>query len=86
VLAGDSARAAAEISAEADAAGLPGSRRHGTDACIRYLNGKREYLRYDQALEKGWPIATGIIEGACRHLTALTSAGRDGGWTEPRPS
>jgi hypothetical protein len=68
--AGDSARAATEISAEADAAGLPGSRRHGADAAIRYLNGKHEYLRYDQALEKGWPIATGIIEGACRHLIA----------------
>lgn len=23
---------------------------------------------YDQALEAGWPIATGVIEGACRHL------------------
>ena len=34
VLAGDSARAATEISAEADAAGLPSSRRHGADACI----------------------------------------------------
>ena len=70
VLTDHSARAAAEISAEADAADLPGSRRHGADACIRYLNGKHEYLRYDQALEKGWPIATGIIEGACRHLIA----------------
>jgi hypothetical protein len=67
VLAGDSNRAAAGIIAEADAAGLAGSRRHGADACVRYLTGKREYLRYDQALEAGWPIATGIIEGACRH-------------------
>src|SRR5262249_46158684 len=29
---------------------------------------KDEYLRYDQALAAGWPIATGVIEGACRHL------------------
>jgi hypothetical protein len=28
----------------------------------------RDYLRYDQALAAGWPIATGVIEGACRHL------------------
>ena len=27
-----------------------------------------EYLRYDQALAAGWPIATGVIEGAARHL------------------
>ena len=68
VLAGDSARAAAEISAEADTAGLAGTQRTGSDACIRYLTSKDEYLRYDQALTAGWPIATGVIEGACRHL------------------
>lgn len=70
VLAGDSARAAAEITAEADAAGLEGNRRTGTDACVRYLGNKHECLRYDQALADGWPIATGVIEGACRHLIA----------------
>ncbi|MGW4957598.1 hypothetical protein ACWEPL_10250 [Nonomuraea sp. NPDC004186] len=26
------------------------------------------FLRDDQALTKGWPIATGMIEGACGHL------------------
>jgi hypothetical protein len=68
VLAGDSARAAAEITAQADAAGLTRDQRTGADACVRYLAGKDEYLRYDQALAAGWPIATGVIEGACRHL------------------
>jgi len=70
VLAGDSDRAAAEITAEAGAAGLDASRRSGADACVRYLGNKREFLRYDQALDAGWPIATGVIEGACRHLIA----------------
>jgi hypothetical protein len=70
VLAGDSDRAAAAITAEADAAGLDGSRRNGAGTCVRYLDTKREYLRYDQAMEAGWPIATGIIEGACRHIIA----------------
>jgi hypothetical protein len=70
VLAGGSARAAEEITAEADAAGLSGSRRTGADACVRYLSARHEYLRYDQALTEGWPIATGVIEGACRHLIA----------------
>jgi ribosomal protein S11 len=68
VLAGDSERAAAEITAQADAAGLAGNQRAGIDACVRYLTGKHDYLRYDQALATGWPIATGVIEGACRHL------------------
>jgi hypothetical protein len=68
ILAGDSARAATDITAEADAAGLTASQRNGADACVRYLTSKHEYLRYDQALAAGWPIATGVIEGACRHL------------------
>jgi hypothetical protein len=70
VLAGDSDRAAEEITAEAAAAGLAASRRTGGAACVQYLEGKREFLHYDQALEAGWPIATGVIEGACRHLIA----------------
>jgi hypothetical protein len=68
VLAGASARVAADISAEADAAGLTAAQRNGADTCVRYLTGKQEFLHYDQALAAGWPIATGVIEGACRHL------------------
>jgi hypothetical protein len=70
VLAGDSARASEEITAEASDASLPASRRTGADSCVRYLNARHEYLRYAQALAEGWPIATGVIEGACRHLIA----------------
>jgi hypothetical protein len=68
VLAGNSAQVAAEITADAEAAGLTASQRHGADACVHYLASKHEFLRYDQALAAGWPIATGVIEGACRHL------------------
>jgi hypothetical protein len=68
VLAGDSERAVAEITAQAGAAGLAGTARTGIDACVRYLTSKNEFLRYDQALAAGWPIATGVIEGACRHI------------------
>jgi hypothetical protein len=61
-------RAAAEITAEADADGLAdAAERAGAGACVRYLTGKQEFLRYDQALAAGWPIAAGVIEGACRH-------------------
>jgi hypothetical protein len=33
-----------------------------------YLTAKQAYLDYPRALASGWPIATGVIEGACRHL------------------
>jgi len=35
---------------------------------LTYLENKAPYLDYPQALAAGWPIATGVIEGACRHL------------------
>jgi len=33
-----------------------------------YLTNKASYLDYPTALNNGWPIATGVIEGACRSL------------------
>jgi hypothetical protein len=68
VLAGNSAQVAAGITTEADAAGLTASQRHRADACVHYLTSKHQFLRYDQALAAGRPTATGVIEGACRHL------------------
>ncbi len=35
---------------------------------VAYLTAKQPYLDYPRALASGWPIATGVIEGACRHL------------------
>jgi hypothetical protein len=33
-----------------------------------YLDGYLDSMRYDLYLAKGWPIATGMVEGACRHV------------------
>jgi hypothetical protein len=68
ILHGQAARVATEIATQADQTGLHGTRRDGADACVRYLTGHLDHLRYDTALTAGWPIATGPIEGACRHL------------------
>ncbi len=35
----------------------------------RLLLNYRPYLQYDLYLEQGYPIASGVIEGVCRHLT-----------------
>jgi hypothetical protein len=52
------------------AEGLTGTQRAGADACARYLTARLGCLRYDQALTQGWPIGSGIIAGACRHIIA----------------
>jgi len=33
-----------------------------------YYERNQPYMHYDVYLAAGWPIATGVIEGACRHL------------------
>jgi len=33
-----------------------------------YFERNTPYMHYDQYLTNGWPIASGVIEGACRHL------------------
>jgi hypothetical protein len=48
--------------------GLDPTRRKPADDAANYLTNKAPYLDYPTALRQGWPIATGIIEGACRHL------------------
>jgi hypothetical protein len=35
---------------------------------LHYLDAKQPWMDYPAALAAGWPIATGVIEGACRHL------------------
>jgi hypothetical protein len=35
---------------------------------LHYLEAKQPFMDYPAALAAGWPIATGVIEGACRHL------------------
>ena len=61
---------AGAIRRKATCLGLSPSRRAKADACAKYLLAKTKYLDYAGALAKGWPIASGIIEGACRHLVA----------------
>jgi len=68
VLMGDAVQVAAGIRRSATKRGLQSKRRRNADKCSDYLLKKKAYLRYDKALRKGYPIATGVIEGACRYL------------------
>jgi hypothetical protein len=38
------------------------------DRAVTYLTNNQQHMKYDKALENGWPIATGMIEGACRFV------------------
>jgi hypothetical protein len=38
------------------------------DRAVTYLENNHAHMKYDKALAAGWPIATGMIEGACRFV------------------
>ena len=68
ILEGKATTVAAGIRRTATNRALSKSSRAAVDTCANYLLNKAPYLRYDEYLAQGFPIATGIIEGACRHL------------------
>lgn len=64
---------------------LRGDARKAVDDAVNYLDKNSPYLDYGRYLAAGMPIATGVIEGACRYLVqdrlGITGAcwGLDGG-------
>ena len=68
VLRGKASLVAAGMRRSATLRALASAERQAVDDCADYLLNYSPFLRYDKALADGVPIATGVIEGACRHL------------------
>jgi hypothetical protein len=64
----DASQVAAGIRRSATRQGLSKIQRKAADKCAAYLKNNRWYLDYAEALRRGFPIATGVVEGACRYL------------------
>jgi hypothetical protein len=47
---------------------LSGVKRKEITTVCNYFENNAHRMRYDEYLQAGYPIATGIIEGACRHI------------------
>jgi hypothetical protein len=48
--------------------GLRGSKAKTVAQVANYLENNRDFMRYDEYLAAGYPIGSGVAEGACRHL------------------
>jgi hypothetical protein len=68
ILSGNAGLVAAAIRRTATRRALTPDQRRNADTTADYLHHKKKHLDYPTALAAGWPIATGVIEGACRHL------------------
>ena len=47
---------------------LEGPKRKAVDKAADYFLRNKDYMRYDLYLSLGLPIASGVIEGTCKHL------------------
>src|SRR4051812_32399176 len=48
--------------------GLKGEKKKMVAAASEYFAGNRDRMKYDEYLAAGYPIGSGVVEGACRHL------------------
>jgi hypothetical protein len=60
---------------------LRGEKRRTVTATIRYYENNRQHMRYDEYLAAGYPIGSGVAEGACRHLVKDRLEGTGMRWT-----
>jgi hypothetical protein len=63
--------------------GLKGEKAKDLATICNYLEKNRERMRYDEYLRKGYPIASGVIEGACRHYVKDRMERTGMSWVKP---
>ena len=68
ILRGKAVDVAAGMRRSATLRSLDENVRRSVDDCADYLLNHKQFLQYDKYLSEGFPIASGVIEGACRHL------------------
>jgi hypothetical protein len=60
---------------------LSGEKRKRLLATITYYDNNRPHMRYDEYLSAGYPIGSGVAEGACRHLVKDRMEGTGMRWS-----
>jgi len=56
------------LQAEASAPTCTESQRKALERTIGYYRRNQPFMHYNHYLPQGWPIGTGVVEGACGHL------------------
>lgn len=59
------------------------SKRDQLSKVITYLENNGSYMRYDVCLSHGYPIGSGVVEGACRHVVKDRMEGTGMRWRVP---
>jgi len=68
ILAGQTDTVISQLSQEAARSTWSAAQRQTIERTIGYYERNLAYMRYEHYLAQGWPIGTGVVEGACGHL------------------
>jgi hypothetical protein len=68
VLAGQTATVISALETAAADPACTTTQRQAVLRTVGYYQRNLPYMRYDDYLARGWPIGTGVVEGACGHL------------------
>jgi hypothetical protein len=68
ILAGQTHSVITQLTQEAARPTWTAAQRQAIQRTIGYYERNLAYMRYDDYLAQGWPIGTGVVEGACGHL------------------
>jgi hypothetical protein len=68
ILSGQTATVIQDLETLAKDKSLSSAQRSALNTTIGYYRRNRPYMCYDHYLQNGWPIGTGVVEGACGHL------------------
>jgi len=68
VLSGKTAEVIRRLKGLAEQKSLNAAQRAALQSTIGYYERNLPYMRYHGYLKRGWPIGTGVVEGACGHL------------------
>ena len=63
--------------------GLAAAKRRTLETICGYFEKHQTRMRYDEYLRQGYPIASGVIEGACRHVVKDRLERTGMSWTKP---
>jgi len=68
ILSGQTEQVIAHLRSLAQKAKRTKTQRTALETAANYFQRNLSYMHYDHYLAQGWPIASGVIEGACRHF------------------
>jgi hypothetical protein len=83
VLSGKTSDVIQTLEHEAQSPALSSSQRKAVNTTIGYYRRNLPYMQYGQYLARGWPIGTGVVEGACGHLVKDRMERSGMRWTQP---